>query len=182
MRKLKTLGLLSAALALAGSGALAAQDTSYTRMPLPTDTSAATNAITTDSTSPPAAPVNPAIADSIADSARGDTVTNDVVPRDTTGAAVPESPYPAPGKATEEGDQGEHGGWQQSRRQGADAGEKTGWESAPTGTADSTLPGSDSLDAGADGRVSTDSASADAKADATVRPKEVQPVVPDSTQ
>jgi hypothetical protein len=131
MRKLKTAGLLTAALVLAGGQALAAQDTSYTRMPVPVDTAAVTNPITPDTTADPVSPANPAIADSIADSLRSDTLSKDVAPRDT--GAV-------------------------------------------------TSPPRDSLGVGAEGRVSADSGSTDAAAEGVVKPKEVQPVVPDSTR
>jgi len=142
MRTLKNAGLVAAALVLAGSGMLAAQDTSYTRTPLPADTSAAP------------------ITDTVAD-----TLRTDVSPTDTSGAAAAVDPYQAPGKATEEEDQGQHRGRQQE--------------------ADTAVTAGDTLDVGAEGRVTTDPASVDAdadvKADAKAKP-EVPRTVPDSTK
>ncbi len=105
MGKLRNAGLVAAALVLAGTGTLAAQDTSYTRTPVAADTSADT---------PPLA--DTAVSDTvISDSAVTDTVTDTLTPD----AAPAEAPAAVPGEAKEEGHEG---------HKALDEGKKTGWD------------------------------------------------------
>jgi hypothetical protein len=88
MVKLTKAGIVAAALVLAGTGTLAAQDTSYTRTPLPSDTSFADTSAVDRPTD-----------DSIVSDSASDTLRTDVSPTDTTAAAATAEPYQSPGKA-----------------------------------------------------------------------------------
>ncbi|HEX2451383.1 MAG TPA: hypothetical protein VHJ69_09580 [Gemmatimonadales bacterium] len=84
MAKLTNAGLVAAALVLGSAGTAMAQDTSYTRTPLPVDTSTISSDTTPADTSAPAPGLVPD--STIADSAR-DTLRTDLPP--DSGAAVP---------------------------------------------------------------------------------------------
>ncbi|MGH7629587.1 MAG: hypothetical protein ACREOF_09360 [Gemmatimonadales bacterium] len=110
MGKLRNAGLVAAALVLAGTGTLAAQDTSYTRIPVEADTSADTAPLADTAVS------DTAVSDTaISDSAVTDTVVDTLTPD----AAPAETPPEVPGEAKEEGHEG-HKAW--------DEGKKTGWD------------------------------------------------------
>jgi len=114
MGKLRSAGLVAAALVLAGTGTLAAQDTSYTRTPAVADTSA--------DVAPPAdaAVSDTAVSDTTASDTAADTLGTDVAPVDTTGAAVTtDKPAQAPSEAKPEGHKG-HDKWDEGKKAAGD--------------------------------------------------------------
>lgn len=114
MGKLRSAGLVAAALVLAGTGTLAAQDTSYTRTPAVADTSA--------DVAPPAdaAVSDTAASDTTVSDTAADTLGTDVAPVDTTGAAVTtDKPAQVPSEAKAEGHKG-HDKWDEGKKAAGD--------------------------------------------------------------
>ncbi len=109
MGKLRNAGLVAAALVLAGTGTLAAQDTSHTRVPAVADTSAAV------------APLADTVgSDTAASDTAADTLGTEVAPAETTGAAVTtDEPAQAPSEVKPEGHQG-HDKWDEGKKAAGD--------------------------------------------------------------
>ena len=119
MGKLRSAGLVAAALVLAGTGTLAAQDTSYTRTPAVADTSADV-APPADAAVSDAAVSDTAVSDTTVSDTAADTLGTDVAPVDTTGAAVTtDKPAQAPSEAKPEGHKG-HDKWDEGKKAAGD--------------------------------------------------------------
>ncbi|MGH7518089.1 MAG: hypothetical protein ACREOC_11555 [Gemmatimonadales bacterium] len=129
MGKLRNAGLVAAALVLAGTGTLAAQDTSYTRTPAVADTSA------------PVAPLaDTVVSDTAVSDTAADTLGTDVAPAETTGAAVTTEPAKAPSEAKPKGHEG-HDKWDEGKKAAGDEDAKR--DDATTAVDDAqTLPDS----------------------------------------
>jgi hypothetical protein len=113
MGKLRNAGLVAAALVLAGTGTLAAQDTSYTR-PAVADTSADVAPLADTVAS------DTLVSDTVVSDTAADTLGTDVAPAETTGAAVTtDEPAQAPSEVKKEGHEG-HDKWDEGKKAAGD--------------------------------------------------------------